>query len=203
MKYALAPLGIVIALFFAACSNNQVPVADQYLGGRAGNHAAHTNSNSADGYDPDSYWDAAGVAGEPRIVINLREQKAYYYHGTTLVGRSRISTGREGQDTPPGNYRVIGKSRDHVSNLWGNFVDDSGRIVQSSVSVRRHTPPPGTRFVGSPMPYFIRLTNSGIGLHAGYLPGYPASAGCIRMPKFMAEKFFENTELGTPVTIVR
>ncbi len=200
MKPPISFYASLVAVLLTACSTNQAPTADSYLGGRAG--SSQTAGNSSDGYDPDSYWDASGVTGPPRIVINLREQKAYYYRGSTLVGRARISTGREGQLTPAGSYRVIGKSKDHVSNLWGNFVDAEGNVVQAGVSVRKHTAPPGTRFVGSPMPYFLRLTNGGIGMHAGYLPGYPASAGCIRMPKFMAEKFFEYTEINTPVQII-
>jgi len=188
-----------VLLLLAGCGEPNVPTADSYLGGRAG---LDRGPAPEDGYDPDSYWDAAGVSGSPRIVINLREQRAYYYRGGTLVGRARISTGREGQNTPAGSYKVIGKSKDHVSNLWGNFVDAQGNVVKSGVTIRNEQPPPGSRFVGSPMPYFLRLTNGGIGMHAGYLPGYPASAGCIRMPMFIAEKFFVNTELGTPVQIV-
>ena len=60
--------------------------------------------------------------------------------------------------------------------------------------------PPGSVFLGSSMPFFLRVSN-GVGLHQGYLPGVPASHGCIRMPGFMAENFFYNTPLGTPVTI--
>ena len=57
-------------------------------------------------------------------------------------------------------------------------------------------------FLGSSMPFFLRVTN-GVGLHTGYLPGVAASHGCIRMPGFMAENFFNNTPLGTPVTITK
>jgi len=201
MKLVPYLLLLLVFLWLPGCGTQDVPTADSYLGGRAGQSQSAPTS-AQDGYDPDSYWDASGVSGSPFIVINLREQRAYYYRGNTLVGRARISTGREGQDTPAGEYKVIGKSKDHVSNLWGNFVDAQGNVVKRGVTIRRESPPPGTRFVGSPMPYFLRLTNGGIGMHAGYLPGYPASAGCIRMPKFMAEKFFYNTELGTPVRIV-
>ena len=71
----------------------------------------------------------------------------------------------------------------------------------ANVGVNKDPKPPGTRFKGAPMPYFMRLTGSGVGLHAGYLPGYPASHGCIRMPEFMAENFFSSVSIGTPVTI--
>ena len=60
--------------------------------------------------------------------------------------------------------------------------------------------PPGGVFDGARMPYFMRITG-GVGMHEGFLPGYPASHGCIRMPGFMAENFFHNVEVGTPVKI--
>src|SRR5260370_41640900 len=60
--------------------------------------------------------------------------------------------------------------------------------------------PRGTVFRGAPMPYFLRI-QGGIGMHAGYLPGYPASHGCIRLPKEMAVHFFQNAPVGTPVAI--
>ena len=69
-----------------------------------------------------------------------------------------------------------------------------------NVDVTKDPKPPGAHFKGTPMPYFMRIV-SGTGLHAGYLPGYPASHGCIRMPEFMAENFFKSVSLGTPVTI--
>ena len=92
------------------------------------------------------------------------------------------------------------KDKDHVSNQYGDFVDAQGNVVVPNVSVKDQRPP-GTRFKGAPMPYFMRITSGGIGLHAGYLPGYPASHGCIRMPEFMAENFFKSVTTGTPVTI--
>ena len=185
-------------VFLAACGTTNVPTANEYLGGRT--VASQGGGQSSDGYDPDSFWDAEGVSGPPLIIISLKEQNALYYRGNTLVGRARISTGREGHYTPAGDYKVIGKSKNHVSNLWGSFVDAQGNVVKSPATVREPMPP-GATFKGSPMPYFIRLTNGGIGLHAGYLPGYPASAGCIRMPAFMAQNFFSHTEIGTPVRI--
>ncbi len=189
-------LPFLALIVLTSCTNDpRYARQTDYIGGQ------NANPNAADGYDPVSYWDGNGLAGEPSIDVRLGEQRAYFYKGGQLVGVSQISTGREGHGTPAGSYTVIGKSRDHVSNRWGNFVDASGNVVVPSVSVVRDKAPAGTRFEGSPMPFFIRLTNSGIGLHAGYLPGYPASAGCIRMPRFMAEHFFTNVTNGTPVRI--
>jgi lipoprotein-anchoring transpeptidase ErfK/SrfK len=148
-----------------------------------------------------SYWDGDGLSGSPSITINLREQKAFFYKGDRLVGVSMISSGREGYSTPPGNYKIIQKSQNHVSNLYGDYVDGSGNVVVANVGVRRDPKPAGTHFRGAPMPYFLRF-HGGYGLHAGFLPGFPASHGCVRMPERMAQIFFANVSHGTPVRVV-
>ena len=148
-----------------------------------------------------SYWDGDGVQGTPTIKIDLSDQKAYYYKGAELVGVSTISTGREGFDTPTGNFSITQKNADHRSNLYGEWVDDAGTVIDNDVDVRkRPTPPPGVRFEGAPMPHFMRI-NGGVGMHAGFLPGFPASHGCIRMPANMAERFFNESPHGTPVSV--
>jgi hypothetical protein len=148
-----------------------------------------------------SYWDGDGVSGSPSITIDLGEQKAFFYKGGRLVGVSMISSGREGYSTPPGQFKIIQKNKDHVSNLYGDYVDGGGNVVVSNVGVKRDPMPLGTRFRGAPMPYFMRI-HGGVGMHAGFLPGFPASHGCIRMPERMAEIFFANVSHGTPVRVV-
>jgi hypothetical protein len=148
-----------------------------------------------------SYWDGDGISGSPSITINLGEQKAYFYKDRQLVGVSLISSGREGYATPPGTYKVIQKSKDHVSNLYGDYVDGAGQVMVANVGVKRDPKPPGAVFRGAPMPYFLRF-HGGYGLHAGFLPGFPASHGCVRMPERMAQIFFANSDHGTPVRVV-
>jgi len=150
--------------------------------------------------DTVSYWDGDHASGSPSIKISLGEQRAYFYKSGVLVGVSQLSTGREGLNTPTGNYKIIQKDKDHASSLFGDYVDASGQVVKANVDIKKDPKPPGTHFKGTPMPYFMRIV-SGTGLHAGYLPGYPASHGCIRMPEFMAEDFFRSVSVGTPVTI--
>ena len=150
--------------------------------------------------DTVSYWDGDNVNGSPSVKISLGEQRAYFYKAGVLVGVSQLSTGREGLNTPAGNYKIIQKDKDHVSSLFGDYVDSSGKVVVANIDVKKDPKPPGTHFQGTPMPYFMRIV-SGTGMHAGYLPGYPASHGCIRMPEFMAEDFFRSVSVGTPVTI--
>jgi hypothetical protein len=150
--------------------------------------------------DTVSYWEGDGVPGEPKIHIDLGEQKAYFYRDDMVVGVARISTGREGFGTPTGSYAVTQKVVDHRSSAYGNFVDPEGNVVMEDVDSRVDKAPPGTRFLGASMPYFLRF-NVGVGMHAGYLPGYPASHGCVRLPDWMAQKFFENAPMGTPVIV--
>ena len=147
-----------------------------------------------------AYWNGHRVSGRAKIVVNLGAQRAYLYKGKTLVGESSISTGRKGYETPPGKYRVIQKDEHHVSSIYGDFVDKNGRVVKPNVSAREDHPPPGTRFVGARMPYFLRFTRS-YGMHAGFVPRYRASHGCIRMPAEMAKHFFNAAELNMPVRV--
>jgi lipoprotein-anchoring transpeptidase ErfK/SrfK len=133
------------------------------------------------------------------IVVDLMDQQAYLYSGGQLVLTSPISTGREGYGTAPGKYKIIDKDIDHRSGVYGAYVAD-GLVVQRDVDSRKDPRPPGAQFVGAPMPYFLRVYG-GVGMHAGYLPGYPASHGCIRMPSDKARRFYEAVSIGTPVTI--
>jgi lipoprotein-anchoring transpeptidase ErfK/SrfK len=201
MKFRV--LGVVLlAGLLASCHNSEVARLDNpntpYLAG-SGDSTLPPGSN---GYDPISYWDGDGVQGNPLVIIYLNEQRAYFYKGDQLVGVSQISAGREGYDTPPGNYRIIQKDIGHVSSLYGDYVDATGNIIKKDVSVQKDPKPPGAIFKGAPMPYFMRITG-GVGMHEGYLPGYPASHGCIRMPGKMAQIFFSNVNVGTPVTVYR
>jgi lipoprotein-anchoring transpeptidase ErfK/SrfK len=147
-----------------------------------------------------SYWNGDGVTGEPTIRIVLSEQRAYFYKAGKLVGESTISSGKKGFETPPGKYEVIQKDKDHVSNLYGAYEDDDGNVVQENVDVTKDPVPDGAHFVGAKMPFFMRFTG-GYGMHAGYLPGYRASHGCVRMPVTMAQHFFEAADVGTKVTV--
>ena len=170
-----------------------------YLGDGGGVVSLPTRGRAA--YDDVSYWDGDGVTGPPSIVIYLSEQRAYFYKGNQLVGVSALSTGREGHNTPIGKFRVIQKDKDHVSSIYGDYVDArTGEIVKKDADRNVDPMPKGARYDGAKMPYFMRIVG-GTGLHAGFLPGYPASHGCIRMPEFMAEDFFRNVSLHTPVEI--
>ncbi|HSJ04836.1 MAG: L,D-transpeptidase [Verrucomicrobium sp.] len=148
-----------------------------------------------------AFWDADDMTGRPAIRIDLGDQMVYFYKGGQLAGGSPISSGAEGYATRPGTYRIIEKDIDHKSSIYGDYEDYSGNVIAQNIDNRKDPKPPGTRFEGAKMYYFMRIYG-GVGMHKGYLPGYAASHGCIRLPERMAEKFYNATPMGTPVTIV-
>src|SRR4028118_1774759 len=116
---------VVGAVLLTGCQRGFDPRfgnGEEYLGGFRGNQQ---NAGRAP-HDDISYWDGDAASGPPSIRIVLGEQRAYFYKGGELVGVSTISTGREGFATPTGSYKILQKSRDHVSSLYGNYVDAQG-----------------------------------------------------------------------------
>jgi hypothetical protein len=199
LSLAIIPVFQVAMLLLAGCSTDpRFDTRTTYLGGGAGAGADQEAGRPA--YDNVSYWEGDGVPGAPHVIIRMGEQRAYFYKGDTLVGVSTISTGREGYNTPTGSFHIIQKDKDHASSEYGDYDDASGRIVMKEIDRKKDPMPPGCHFDGAKMPYFMRIVG-GTGMHEGFLPGYPASHGCIRMPGFMAQAFFRNVELGTPVEI--
>jgi hypothetical protein len=114
-------------------------------------------------------------AGGLKIVVSIPQQRAYVFKEGALVTSAPVSTGRRGHPTPVGTFRILEKQVHHRSNIYSN----------------------------APMPYMQRLTAYGIALHAGPLPGYPASHGCIRLPWSFAKKLYAMTDRTTRVTVTR
>ena len=135
------------------------------------------------------------------VVVSLPRQRAYLMTGEQIVIDSPISSGKRGHSSPMGHLHVLEKDPNHHSSLYGDFVDSSGRIVRAGVSARIDAAPSGTRFAGATMKWFMRLTEDGVGMHIGILPGYPASHGCIRMPPDGAKLFYDHVKVGTPVDV--
>ena len=187
---------VICTILVAGCAPERDVATNRFIS--QGTLAAQGTENR----DEISYWSDTSSEGEPRIMIDLDQQRAYFYKGDQIVGVSVVSTGREGYDTPPGEFQIMEKDREHVSSLYGDYVGRSGRVVMQNVESGKDPRPRGTIFRGAAMPYFLRI-NGGIGMHAGYLPGYPASHGCIRLPAKMAVQFFNNAAVGTPVEIRR
>jgi hypothetical protein len=112
-------------------------------------------------------------AGPVVIVVSLPEQRMYVYRNGVRIGQSTVSTGMKGHATPTGMFTVLQKKVRHESNIYK----------------------------GARMPHMQRLTWTGIAMHAGHLPGYPASRGCVRLPVDFAEKLYSVTRNGTSVII--
>lgn len=137
------------------------------------------------------------------MVINVDVQRAMLYNGQEVVGWTYFASGIPSFPTPTGEFKILEKVKDKVSNLYGKGFDKDGKLVNSDFKQGRDLLPEGGRFEAAKMTYFMRLTGDGVGMHIGPIPkpGRRASHGCIRLPTKMAPILFAHTAVGTPVTI--
>src|SRR6267378_3822647 len=120
------------------------------------------------------------------VVVSLPKQRAFLMIGDQIVIDSPISSGKRGHSSPTGNFSVLEKDPNHRSNIYGDFVDRSGRTVRAGVSAKIDAAPSGTHYVGASMKWFMRLTAEGVGMHIGILPDTPprmAASGCRPMER--------------------
>ena len=134
-----------------------------------------TVAEAAAKLSPGQYLWAPQIApdGPVLLVVSLKNQRAVVYRNGVPIGISTVSTGRPGYETPTGVFVILQKRVDHYSNIYDN----------------------------APMPFMQRLTWGGIALHAGQLPGYPASHGCVRLPHDFARLLYGVTRMGMTVVI--
>lgn len=132
-------------------------------------------ASAIEGLKPGEFLWAPAIApaGPVLMIVSLPVQRAYVYRNGVLIGVTTVSTGMKGRATPTGVFTVLQKKVKHFSNLYDS----------------------------APMPYMQRLTWGGIAMHAGHLPGYPASHGCVRMPMGFAKQLYGVTRLGMTVVI--
>jgi hypothetical protein len=149
-------------------------------------------------------WHGDGVSGAKSVKIDIDQQKAFLYRDGKEVGWTTVATGIYSHPTPTGSFKVLEKTVDKRSNLWGKIYSSSGKIAVSDAKAGRDSVPEGGRFEGASMPYWMRLTGDGIGMHQGPIPrpGKRASHGCIRVHSGFVKTLFNFVELGTPVAIV-
>ncbi len=198
MKISLL-FAALASLFLVSCQTSQQAGSD-YLAGLGG--AVPIAPQQLGVAEHVSYWDDDGSTGPAHVVVDLNRQIAQFYRGDRVIGVAAISTGKEGRITPGGSYKVIQKELDHHSSSYGWIEDMQGKMVNEDATPK--TPvPAGCRYMPAPMPWFMRLTNDGVGMHQGFLPGYPASHGCIRMDRNIVPKFFENAYVGMPVYVTK
>jgi len=119
-------------------------------------------------------WDGnAAPDGPIAVVVSITEQRAYVYRNGLQIGVTTVSTGKPGHETPTGVFTILQKDKDHRSSKYNS----------------------------APMPYQERLTWDGIALHAGGLPGYPESHGCVHLPTEFARLLFDASHMGMTVVI--
>jgi L,D-transpeptidase catalytic domain len=150
------------------------------------------------------HWQDDGGSGKVSIRISLQDQIAEFKRADRDIGWCYVATGKEGHDTRPGSYSIMEKIEDKHSNRYGWIEDGAGNVVDGDAK-------PGDRvgagltYVAAPMPYWMRLTSYGVGMHGGLIPepGKPASHGCIRLPKRFVPMLFDAVVVGTPVVITQ
>lgn len=149
-------------------------------------------------------WHDDQGPGEVKVRINLNSQRAFYTRGNRPIGWSYVTTGKPGHGTPVGTFRITEKIVDKHSNKYGWIEDEFGNTVNGDAKSSTRVPK-GCVYVPAPMPYWMRITDYGIGLHAGLIPepGVPASHGCIRLPKPLAPIVHDAVNVGTKVVIER
>jgi hypothetical protein len=141
----------------------------------------------------------AQESGGYSVEIDLQDQLAYLIRNGRMVLTTPISTGRAGHYTTRGEFKIMEKELNHRSSMYGKIVNGRGATLVADADSDMPLSP-GGRFVAAPMRYFMRF-HGAEGMHAGYLPGYAASHGCVRMPEKNAIAFFEAVQVGTPVTV--
>ena len=136
------------------------------------------------------------------IKISLSLQRAFLMNGDEIAMDYPVSTGKTTHPTPPGTYSILEKIQDKRSNLYGKVLDSSGNVVDSDADSRTAKIPPGGKFLGAAMPYWMRFTWTGIGHHIGNVPRYPASHACIRGQEDILPIVFNKVRVGTKAEIV-
>ena len=140
--------------------------------------------------------------GAISLPIDLGAQRVKVSRGNREIGWAFVATGIEGRGTPAGTYRISEKVVDKYSNRYGWIENELGQVVDSDASPGDSVGQ-GEYYMPAPMPYWMRLTDYGIGMHIGRIPqpGEPASHGCIRMPKEFVPTLFNMVDIGTRVKV--
>jgi len=177
--------------------------ADQELQAKA--RTEHGIFRSLGGWKKNTYRNKEIIAmSTPEntvLYVSTADQRAYLLVRGAIAMDFPVATGKKTHPTPAGSYTILSKEKDYHSNLYGRIYDELGKVSVLDADVRTDPVPPGGKFVGAAMPYWMRLTNSGVGLHVGYIPGVAASHGCVRMPSKTAPEIFQIMPVGGKVVI--
>lgn len=152
-----------------------VPLAAQAVPFWGARESSPPETPPADLKPGEFVWNPGAASIGPIVVlVSLDEQRAYVYRNGVEIGYTTVSSGKPGHDTPTGVFMILQKDKDHRSSKYNN----------------------------APMPYTQRLTWDGVALHAGGLPGYPSSHGCVHLPSRFSEELFEVSPMGMTVVVV-
>ena len=209
--HRLTPLTLVAITFvFSGCESIQqgqtkARESKATAALRAKAKAEHEFHRSLAGWNKTTYKNAEIMAlATPENVtleISLSEQRGLLLVNGAIAMDFPVATGKSTHPTPSGSYTIRAKEKDYHSNLYGKITDITGAVVVADADTRVNQVPEGGKFEGATMPYWMRLTDGGVGLHVGYVPGRPASHGCVRLKNDTAKTLFELTKIGTPVLI--
>jgi lipoprotein-anchoring transpeptidase ErfK/SrfK len=167
--------------------------------------AAHATWRAKAGWRAKTYKNeeilAKATAENAAVEISLSDQRGLLLVDTAIAMDFPVATGKASHPTPAGKFQVLGKQKDYSSNLYGKILDATGTVLVPDADTRTDVPPEGAMFAGAKMPFWMRLTDTGVGMHVGYVPGRPASHGCIRLRREAATQLFELLKIGTPVVV--
>jgi len=146
---------------------------------------------------------AAANSSNTKVRVNLTTQRAQLLVGAeeTVALDTPVSTGRPGKETPTGKFPITEMIVDKRSTIFGTTYYKGQRVHGGD---KRKYKGPRDKYVGAPLPYWMRLTGDGIGMHgSGSVHRYPASSGCIRTPHDVVPKIYSKVKKGTPMLVVR
>jgi lipoprotein-anchoring transpeptidase ErfK/SrfK len=167
---------------------------------------AHAAFRAQPKWRDDTYFNpeilARATAKNARVEISINEQRGLLLADGQIAMDFPVATGRPTYPTPPGQFSVREKKPEHASNLYGKLYDAEGKLVDADADTRTMVMPEGGRFEGSAMPLWMRVSDDGMGMHVGIVPGgRPASHGCIRLRQKAASTLYELLPVGAAVTV--
>ena len=198
MKLLPKLLASLALAFVTSCSNTVASKSSSRV-------SAYTKFKSQESFPKsyDIYKNEALLADSSKkatkLVVDKTSQRLMLYIGDTVALDTPCTTGKAGKRTPSGTFKVTSKIRDKRSNIFGRYYKN-GKVVFGGDRRKYHKS--YDKFVGSSLPYWMRLTDDGIGLHGSSgIKRYPASNGCIRLPHSVASTIYYKTNKYTPVIV--
>jgi len=206
--YLLLALPLV-ALLLANCASKQAPPAPTSGATYVNPYPAGTYRHfTAERAYPKTYrvWRNLPVLARTNpsnshICIDLAKQRGLLMNGKEVAMDYPICSGREGHETPPGEYTILEMLVEKQSNIYGRIYDAEDNCVLPDADITKDQVPEGGRFDGAPMRYWMRLTNDGVGHHIAPVRRYPASHSCIRGQAEPITIVYGKVKLGTKVSV--